>query len=37
MLTTGHLRDRLLGVMDLRKLPAVEPLIKGMLYRDTLA
>jgi hypothetical protein len=23
--------------MDLRKLPAVEPLIKGMLYRDTLA
>ena len=33
----GHLRDRLLGIMDLRALPPVEPLIKGLLYRNTLA
>ena len=31
-----HLRDRLLSLTDLRTLPPVQPLIDGLLYRDTL-
>ena len=31
-----HLRDRLLSLMDLRTLRPVQPLIDGLLYRDTL-
>ncbi|MGE5696833.1 MAG: AAA family ATPase, partial [Candidatus Sericytochromatia bacterium] len=33
----GHLRDRLLRVDELKALPPVEPLIEGLLYRNTLA
>ncbi len=32
-----HLSDRLLSLADLRNMPPVEPLIEGLLYRDTLA
>lgn len=32
-----HLRDRLVSLVDLGKLPPVRPLIDGLLYRDTLA
>ncbi|MHD0279584.1 AAA family ATPase [Rhodococcus aetherivorans] len=32
-----RMRDRLLTLPDLRSLPPVEPLIEGLLYRDTLA
>ena len=31
-----HLQDRLLSLTDLRTLPPVQPLIDGLLYRDTL-
>ena len=32
-----HLRDRILRLSELRNLPPVEPLIKGLVYRNTLA
>lgn len=32
-----HLKDRLLSLKGLAALPAVEPLVDGLLYRDTLA
>ncbi|NLV77776.1 MAG: AAA family ATPase [Rhodococcus sp.] len=32
-----HLRERLLSLSDLAKMPGVEPLVEGLLYRDTLA
>ncbi|MFI8661853.1 AAA family ATPase [Rhodococcus qingshengii] len=32
-----HLRERLMSVADLGRMSAVEPLIAGILYRDTLA
>jgi hypothetical protein len=32
-----HLRERLLGLSELRNLPPAEPLIEGLLYRNTLA
>ena len=32
-----HLRDRLLRLSELQNLPPVEPLIEGLLYRNTLA
>jgi len=32
-----HLRDRLLSVSDLGRMTGVEPLVDGLLYRDTLA
>lgn len=32
-----HLRDRLLRLSELRDLPPVEPLIDGLVYRNTLA
>ncbi|WP_068220185.1 AAA family ATPase [Mycobacterium sp. E3339] len=32
-----HLRDRLLRLPDLQNLPPVQPLIEGLLYRNTLA
>jgi hypothetical protein len=35
--TRRRLSDRLLSLADLRNLPPVEPLIDGLLYRDTLA
>ena len=32
-----HLRDRLLSLSELASMPAVQPLVDGLLYRDTLA
>jgi hypothetical protein len=32
-----HLRQRLLGLSELRNIPPSEPLIEGLLYRNTLA
>lgn len=32
-----HLRERLLRLSDLARMPGVEPLVDGLLYRDTLA
>jgi RecA-family ATPase len=32
-----HLRERVMKLSDLAKMPGVEPLVDGLLYRDTLA